>query len=280
MKTTNANPPVVLAFSALDPSGAGGIQADIETAASLGCHCAPIVTSLCASGKIPETEVFSVNSTIIIEQARSVLESMDVRAIKIGFLGSRANAEVIHSILLDYKTIPVVSHPALCLLDEHNREHDQLMQAYTSLIIPLSNICNYSLFEAREIAKEKDTIDTTAHAIISAGCDKVLITGTGKQPLAFQNSLFDAKGLIKNYPWEQEPAACHGASSTLATSMAAYLAHGFEDLQAIEQAQNFTWQSMLASRPIGFQIRTPHRFYWADKNIEAVEISPPGAKSN
>lgn len=280
MKPASANPPVVLAFSALDPSGAGGIQADIETAASLGCHCSPIVTSMCASGKIPETEVFSVNPTIIIEQARSVLEGMDVRAIKIGFLGSRANAEVIHSILLDYKLIPVVSHPALCLIDEHNSEHDQLVQAFTNLIIPLSNICNYSLFEAREISQEKDTIDTTAHAIISAGCDKVLITGTGKPTQAFQNSLFDAKGLIKNYPWEQEPAVCHGASSTLAMSMAAYLAHGFDDLQAIEQAQNYTWQSMVASRNIGFSIRTPHRFYWADKNIEPIEMASPGLKSN
>lgn len=277
---SGANPPVVLSFSALDPSGAGGVQADIETAASLGCHCAPVVTSLCASGNSPETETVSIDPTIIIEQARSVIDEMDVRAFKIGFLGSRENAEAVHSILLDNEHLPVVSHPALCLLDDSNPEHADLKQAYTSLILSLSNIAIFSLFEARQISLESDTIETSAHALISHGCETALITGTGKDNLAFQNSAYNAKGLLKNYQWQQEAPACHGSSSTLTMSVAAYLSHGFSDVQTLEQAQNFTWQSMHAARNLGFGKQMPHRFFWADKNIETPSEKLPGNKTH
>ncbi|MFL0801767.1 MAG: bifunctional hydroxymethylpyrimidine kinase/phosphomethylpyrimidine kinase [Agarilytica sp.] len=271
MTLSSANPPVILSFSVLDPSGTGGIQANIETAASLGCHCAPIITAICTSGAAPDSDIVALDPTIIIEQARSVIEEMDVQAISIGFLGSLQITEAIHSILRDCDNIPVVTHPSLCFIDKENREHSEIKDAFTNLILPQANIANFSLFEARDIAKETDTVDTTAHAIISTGCDIAVITGTQ----AVQNSVFDAKGLVKNYRWEQEPANCHGASSTLTMAMACYLGHGFSESQAIEQAHNFTWQTMRTSRDLGFDRRTPHRLYWADKNIETSDDTPP-----
>lgn len=280
MTFSSTNPPVILSFSVLDPSGAGGIQANIETAASLGCHCAPIITALCASGAAPDTEMISIDPTIIIEQARSVLENMDVQAINVGFLGSLPNAEAIHSILQDCKSIPIVTQPSLYFLEESNPEHSDIIDAYCNLILPQSNIANFSLFEAREIARETDTVDTTAHTIVSCGCDTVIITGTGKQTQAFQNSVFDAKGLIKDYRWEQEATNCHGSSGTLSMALATYLGHGFNQTQAIEQAQKFTWQSMRASRELGFGRRTPHRFHWADKNIKASKDNPPSSNTH
>ncbi len=271
MTFSSANPPVILSFSVLDPSGAGGIQANIETAASLGCHCAPVMTALCASGAAPDTEMISIDPTIIIEQARSVLENMDVQAINIGFLGSLPIAEAIHSILQDCENIPVVTQPSLYFLEESNDEHRELKEAYSNLILPQSNIASFSLYEARAIACETDTVDTTAHAIISTGCDTVVITGTGTQTQGFQSSVFDSKGLIKEYTWEQESANCHGSSATLSMALATYLGHGFHQSQAIEQAQNFTRQAMRASREMGFGRKTPHRFHWADKNIKTSD---------
>ncbi|MFT5082963.1 MAG: hydroxymethylpyrimidine/phosphomethylpyrimidine kinase [Lentisphaeria bacterium] len=271
MKTIHANPPIVLSFSTLDPSGSGGIQADIETAASLGCHCTPIVAALCTAACSPEPETIATDATVVIEQARSILDGMKVNAIKVGFLGSTANAEAVHSILRDFKHIPVVSQPALYFWDEANPEQADLINAYSELILPMSTVTCFSLYEARMIATESDTIDTTAHAIISKECEMALITGTGKQTQEFQNSLYDNRGLIQHFNWEQEAPTSCGASSTLAMSIASYIAHGIETKQAIEQGQNFTMKAVSASRELGFGARTPHRFFWADKNIKAYE---------
>ena len=39
-------PPVVLTFAASDPSGATGMQADLLTLASMGCHPLSVVTAI------------------------------------------------------------------------------------------------------------------------------------------------------------------------------------------------------------------------------------------
>jgi hydroxymethylpyrimidine/phosphomethylpyrimidine kinase len=38
-------PPIVLVFSATDPTGGAGMQADILTLASMGCHPLSVITT-------------------------------------------------------------------------------------------------------------------------------------------------------------------------------------------------------------------------------------------
>jgi hydroxymethylpyrimidine/phosphomethylpyrimidine kinase len=42
----NPSPPIVLSFAASDPTGGAGLQADILTLASLGCHPLSVVTAI------------------------------------------------------------------------------------------------------------------------------------------------------------------------------------------------------------------------------------------
>ena len=261
------NPATILTFSAMDPSGCGGIQADIETAASLGCHCAPIITTICSSGDQPSTESFAVDETIIIEQARSILDEMNVAVVKLGFLGSAKIIEAVHSLLNEFSHIPVVAHPALCLYDPENVDHKNILDAFATLILPASDLLILSLHEARKLAPESDSLNANVQWILNRDCQSVLVTGTGKKQQQFQNSFFGQRGLLHEYSWEQEAPTCHGSSSTLTMSTAAYVAHGLNVENAIENAQNFTWQAMNASRDLGFAKRTPHRFFWTEKQL-------------
>lgn len=271
----SANPPVVLSISTLDPSGSGGVQADIETAASLGSHCAPIISALCTEALTSRSATVAVDSTLLIEQARSVLEVLDVRAIKIGFLGSVANVEAVHSILNDFAHIPSIVQPALCLWNEDDPEQTGLIDALATLLLPESFISCMSLFEARYFVEQSDTIDASAHAILSLGCENLLITGTGKNHLQFQNSFYcDSK--VEHMEWMEEAPSTHGGSSTLTMSIASYIAHGFTAKQAIKQGLHFTLQAMMASRDMGLTDNTLHRFFWADKNIN---LKKSGTKS-
>lgn len=274
ISTLNQRPPVVLAFGALDPAGGGGIQADIETAASLGCHCTPITTALCVSGSPDSTASVAVDSTILIEQARSILEDMPVAAIKLGFMGSVANIEAVHSILRDYPHIPVVLHPALTLWDPEDADQSGLVAALTELLVPQATAINLSLTEIRQIAPEADTLEASAQAIISRDCDYLLVCGTEQRQERFQNSLYRVQGLIKHYQWERTTPSCHSSASTLASSIAAYLAHNSHPISAIEQGQNYTWQTLIAARRLGSGHTIPHRFFWADKGTRPAGTSP------
>ena len=56
--------PVVMSLSSHDPSGSSGIQADIETCASLGCHCTPIITTLCAKDTHDTKEIVPIEAPL------------------------------------------------------------------------------------------------------------------------------------------------------------------------------------------------------------------------
>lgn len=272
-----SNPPVVLCFSALDPAGGGGLQADIETLASMGCHCAPIATALCSTGAADTAEAVPVDAPLLIEQARSVLEDMAVGAFKIGFAGSVANVEAIHSILLDYPQLPVILHPAFCLWDPDNSEQADLPAALATLLLPLCELAVISLQEAHVLVKESDTVDATAQALTSKGCRHLLLNPCLGTENRGSTGLYDTTGLVKSYEWNQKSPSCHGATSTLAAALAGLRAHGCPVQAAVEQAQNYTWQAMATARQLGFGRPTPHRLFWADKNIpQECSSSLPG----
>ena len=105
--------PVVMTFSGNDPSGGAGIQADIEALISHGCHAAPVITALTIQDTSEIIGYTPLDISLIVEQARAVLEDVPVSAFKIGLLGSSEAVEAIHSILTDYPDLPVVLDPVL-----------------------------------------------------------------------------------------------------------------------------------------------------------------------
>ncbi len=272
MSHFQTNTPVVMSFSNLDPSGSAGIQADIETLASLGCHCTPVITSLWAKDTAELKEIVPVDPSLLIEQARVILEDMPVKVIKIGHLGSIENIEAIHSILSDYPNIDVVLDPVSTYSGDEERSAmvmNQMNQAMESLLLPQATIITPDLVEAQNMGRQADTIDACAMEILEMGCENLLIAGTSRNQTSIENRLYRQDGSKKSYQWERLGIVSHGSGSTLSASIAAYLAHELRMLDAVEQGQNFTWHALAHSRQLGMGQRTPNRFYWADKNASA-----------
>ena len=69
----DASPACVLVFNASDPSGAGGLTADITTIASVGGHPIAVVTGAYARDTAQIFDHFSFDDEAVAEQARAVL---------------------------------------------------------------------------------------------------------------------------------------------------------------------------------------------------------------
>ena len=78
-----ATPPIVLVFSATDPTSGAGMQADILTLASMGCHPLSVITAITVQDTMGVDDVLAMDADWIIDQARCVLEDMPVAAFKI-----------------------------------------------------------------------------------------------------------------------------------------------------------------------------------------------------
>lgn len=252
-----------MAFSANDPSGGAGIQADIEALLSHGCHTAPVITALTIQDTQDVIGYTPLDGDLIVEQARAVLEDMPITTFKLGLLPSAEVVEAIHSILSDYPEIPVVMDPVLASGSGTVLTEDEVIDAMTELLLPQATVLTPNSREARTLAPEADTLDACAMALLERGAEFVLITGTHENTRDVQNSLYANRRLLETFTWDRLEGSFHGSGCTLASSIAGLLAQGLEPFSAIHEAQEYTWQALAAGYRIGMGQQLPNRLFWA-----------------
>lgn len=261
--TQNANIPVVMAFSGNDPTGGAGIQADIETLASMGCHAAPVITALTVQDTQGVSRFEATDSMLLVEQARAVLEDMPVAAFKIGMLGSVENVESIHSLLIDYPEIPVVLDPVISAGGGGELANSDIIDAIVSMLIPQTTMLTPNSQEARTLATGADSLDACAQELLDMGSEFVLITGTHENTPQVENRLYAEHRCLETFRWERLPASYHGSGCTLASAIAGLLAQGLEPFTAAHEAQEYAWESLKNGYRVGMGQCLPNRLYWA-----------------
>ena len=261
MAEWTTNTPVVMSITSLDPSGCGGISAAIETLASLGCHCTPIVTQLLARDTAGVKDKQITDSSILIEQIRAVLEDIPVALFHISELASVSNVEAMHTILNDYPNVPVVLHARWGDQDSEN----SLSKAIATLLFPQANITILSRSDALALAAGADTLSACAQELMEYGCQNLFISGINEADNQITNSWYSRYNTNQNYQWPAQNQAIHGAGATLAAAMSAYLAHQFSMAESIQQAQQFTACALQKARRIGMGELLPDRLHWCRK---------------
>ncbi len=255
--------PVVMTFAGNDPTGGAGIQADIEAIASMGCQAAPVITALTVQDTRNVVRFEPVAATLVVEQARAVLEDMPVACFKLGMLGSVENVEAIHTILGDYPEIPVVLDPILRAGGGSELADEELLDAITELLLPLATVLTPNSEEARRLAPEADSLDACGQELLAKGCELVLITGTHENTGAVDNILYGNMRKLETFTWERLPHSYHGSGCTLAAAIAGLLGQGLEPFTAIYEAQEYTWETLKHGYRIGMGQHLPNRLFWA-----------------
>lgn len=261
-------PPIVMCFSGLDPTGGAGLQADIETMASLGCRAAPIATTLTVQDTHNVRDHLTVEPTLLIAQARAILEDMPIKCIKIGLLGSIGAIEAVHTLLEDYPSIPVIFDPVIYAGGGTRLTLNDQIDAIKSLLMPNVSLITPNQKEAKLLAGQADCIDACAHELMGKGCAHVLITDTLPNSQKITNKLWGHNRLLSSHDWERREGNYHGTGCTLASAIAAYTAHGTDMSNACRQAQSFTWQSVKHGQRLGMGQLIPNRFFWCDNQSQ------------
>jgi hydroxymethylpyrimidine/phosphomethylpyrimidine kinase len=255
--------PIVMTFSGHDPSGGAGIQADIESLVSLGCQAVPIITTLTIQDTRDVHAFTPLSAAQVTAQARTVLDDMPVAAFKIGMLGSAENAQAIDAILQDYPDLPLVLDPVLASGSGTELGTTDLLDTMRSLLVPHTNVLTPNSLEARALAPQAKSLDDCALALLEQGVEYVLVTGTHEESPQVVNRLYHEQQLLESFTWERLPHSYHGSGCTLAASIAGLLALGLEPFQAINEAQDFTWNALRQGYRPGQGQYLPDRLFWS-----------------
>jgi hydroxymethylpyrimidine/phosphomethylpyrimidine kinase len=272
-------PPVVLSFAATDPTSGAGLQADILTLSSIGCHPTSVVTAITVQDTLGVDNIMVFDAEWVEEQARAILEDMTVSVFKIGMLGSVENIAVIAEILADYPDIPLIMDTVLASGRGDELTTEEMQEAMVDLLLPQASLITPNSIEARRLAfmdgseedEENAPLDDTARRLLAAGCEHLLITGTHERTHDVTNTLYSQNGNVRSWQWDRLPGSYHGSGCTLTSAIAACMAHGLSMEEAVAEAQEYTWATLKGAFRPGMGQYIPDRLFWARDEDEAKD---------
>ena len=277
---SESGPACVLVFNASDPSGAGGLAADITAIASVGAHPLPIVTGAYVRDTAEVFDHFAFDEDAVAEQARAILEDVPVQVIKVGFVGSPETLSTIAEIATDYPDVPLVAYmPALSWWDEGPT--DLYADAFRELLLPQTTVLvgNHSTLwrwllpdwnnerspGPRELAK----------AAAEMGVPYTLVTGVPLPDQFVENVLATPQAVLVSEKFERFDATFAGAGDTLSAALAALVAGGTDLAAAATEALAYLDRCLDGGFRPGMGHVVPDRLFWAqpeeDSDEEGVE---------
>lgn len=238
-------PLTVLTIAGSDASGGAGLQADLRTFAAHRVHGATAVTALTAQNTVGVQGVHPVPAGFVEQQVRSVVEDLDVAAVKTGMLASvdivaavahLAAAGVLPNLVVD----PVmVSSTGARLLDEGAEV------TYRDALIPRARVVTPNRSEAAVlVGGELRTVDEVVAAARSlTALGPALVVITGGDPTGSERESVDVVatgGDVVVHRFERiDTVNDHGTGCSFASAIAARLAHGDDPVTAVEHATAF-----------------------------------------
>ena len=269
-------PACVMSFNASDPSGAGGLSADILAMASAGAHGLAVVTGAYSRDTAEILDHFAFDEEAVTEQARAALEDMPVSAIKVGFVGSPENVSAIAEIAADYADVPLIAYmPNLSWWDES--EIDNYLDAFRELMLPQATVLtgNHStlwrwLLPDWSGAKSPGARDI-AKAAGELGVPYTLVTGIPAAEQFIENVLATPQNILYSEKFEHFEASFAGAGDTLSAALTALLANGHDLQSATAEALTYLDHSLSAGFQPGMGHLVPDRMFWAQAEEEPEE---------
>src|SRR5690349_5730608 len=210
------NPPCVLVFNASDPSGAGGLACDAVAIASVGAHMLPVVTGAYARDTTEIFDHFPFDEEAVAEQARTILEDVEVQLIKVGFVGSPENLSTVAETVTDYSEVPLVAYmPNLSWWQDD--QIDAYLDAFRELVLPQTTVLvgNHSTLWRWLLPDWSGERPPTARDVAKAagefGVPYTLVTGMVLPDQFIDNVLASPQSVLASEKYERLEAVFAGA---------------------------------------------------------------------
>jgi hydroxymethylpyrimidine/phosphomethylpyrimidine kinase len=268
--------PRVVTFNANDPRGAGGLAADLTAMASASAYALPVVTGTYVRDTRQVHHHVAFDESLVEDQARCVLEDMEVQAFKIGYAGSTENLSTIAEILSDYDHVPVVTYvPNLAWNVED--DIDQYLDACAELLLPQttvlvgnhSTLCRWLLPDWTE--ERPPTAREVARAAAEHGVPYTLVTGFNAPDQQIESHLASPEAVLATARYEKFEATFNGAGDTLSAALAALVAGGMDLQNACADALTYLDQCLDAGFQPGMGHAVPDRLFWAHDEDAAAD---------
>jgi hydroxymethylpyrimidine/phosphomethylpyrimidine kinase len=238
-----------LSIAGSDSGGGAGIQADLKAFARCRVHGMTAITAITAQSTVAVEAVYAIPPEIIIAQVEAVAADIGVDAVKIGMLADEKTIDAVVDALDLVDEAPVVVDPVMIAESGASLLDPNAKAALIERILPRATVVTPNIAEARSLAGLGEAASQVelGEAILALGPDAVVVTGGHTEDGA--DVLVEPAGSLRIEGPRYPPGASHGSGCTHSSALAAYLARGFELVDAAR------WAREVAAEAVGNGLR-------------------------
>ncbi|GBU11060.1 hydroxy-methylpyrimidine kinase and hydroxy-phosphomethylpyrimidine kinase [Erysipelotrichaceae bacterium] len=246
-----------LTIAGSDASGGAGMQADLKTFQNYDVYGMSALTVLVAMDYQNnwDHQIFPVAIETIKSQISTTLEGLNPDVVKTGMLPSVAIIELVAQQLEIFgKGKKIVIDPVMACKGTAPLFPENTL-AILQKLVPLATVLTPNLFEAAQLAKVdpiKTLEDAKKAAIIlhSHGAKFVVIKAVPYDDELIAEVVFNGTTFACFTHPKLDSSYNHGAGCTFSASIAAQLAKGKEELQAIADASSYVFSAIAKSEKL------------------------------
>ncbi|MGZ5212187.1 MAG: bifunctional hydroxymethylpyrimidine kinase/phosphomethylpyrimidine kinase [Actinomycetota bacterium] len=248
--------PRALSIAGSDSGGGAGIQADLKTFSALGVYGMTAITAITVQNTTGVSGYEALAPQLVVEQIRAVTTDIGVDAAKTGML---ANAGIVRAVATAVEELGIpnlVVDPVFVSKHGHLLLAEDAVEDLRTRILPLAAVVTPNLPEASGLAgmavNEKGDMRGAADAILALGAGAVLVKGGHLEASTEAADLFVSGGVEEWLATDRiDTPNTHGTGCTLSAAVAAYLAMGWELLDAVRAGKAFVTEAIRHGLSIG-----------------------------
>ncbi|MGH0031196.1 MAG: bifunctional hydroxymethylpyrimidine kinase/phosphomethylpyrimidine kinase [Myxococcota bacterium] len=250
--------PVALSIAGSDPTGGGGLQADLQVFRALSVHGAGVVTALTVQDTERVFQVLPAFPNVVLEQLRRLIEDFVPDAIKVGMLGTDdvvRNVELALSRIDPALRVPVVVDPVLAASDGtlllERRGHAALQDLIARCTLVTPNLPEAETLTGCDVSTEEGVQAAAAALVTGMGANAALVKG-GHRDGAPDDLLALREGGTAAFTWLRDGerlqvGPVRGTGCALASAITAHLARGTALPEAVAAGRRFLADALRAS---------------------------------
>jgi len=232
-----------LTIAGSDSGGGAGIQADIKTFSAMNVYGASVVTAVTAQNTKAVTAIYPIPEEVVAAQIRTVLDDMQIDAVKIGMLGTPSLIATVADALEGYKG-PIVLDPVMVAKSGDSLLADSAIHSLKSSLFARATLLTPNLPETVKLVGKGST-EKQAKALLALGVGAVLIKGGHADGRTCTDHLFSQTGTQDFSAQRVDTRNTHGTGCSYSSAIAAGLAQGMALGDSVSRAHAWLHQAIL-----------------------------------
>jgi hydroxymethylpyrimidine/phosphomethylpyrimidine kinase len=232
-----------LTIAGSDSGGGAGIQADLKTFAAHHVYGTSAVTAVTAQNTLGVTAWQALPADLVTAQIEAVIGDIGADAVKIGMLANAAIVEAVAAAIHDIDPPHVVLDPVMVAKGGDRLLEDDAVSTLRAELLPRVHLVTPNIPEAEVLAgvriQSLDDMRVAGRRILTLGPRVVLVKGGHLDGPESIDVVCTADAEFELRGPRIDTKNTHGTGCTLSSAIAANLALGLDDREALTRAREY-----------------------------------------